>query len=70
MRSLLRLETLAVLGRPDVLRDLHVYGGLVLAAVGGWHLSPPITSITVGLTLAAMGLFAGRSLRRPSPERT
>jgi hypothetical protein len=47
--------------RPDVdLRDLHVYGGLALAAAGGWQLSVAWTCVIVGLVLAAMGIFAPR----------
>ena len=49
------------LPRPDVdLRDLHVYGGLALAAIGGWQLSPVLTTIGVGLILAAVGYFTPR----------
>ena len=45
--------------RPDVLQDGHIYGGLTIAAAGGWQLSPAITAIVFGLTLFALGLFAG-----------
>ncbi len=46
--------------RPDVLRDFHVYGGLALAAIGGWHLSPALTGIAVGITLMLLGLLPPR----------
>lgn len=47
---------------PDV-RDVHVYGGLLLAAVGGWHFSPGATLLGVGVVLTALGIFVPR--RRP-----
>lgn len=50
----------AFLGRPDILRDLHIYGGLLLAALGGWQISPALTLIALGLALAALGLLAAR----------
>ena len=47
--------------RPDVnTRDLHIYGGLALAALGGWQFSPPATAIVLGLVLAVLGVFAPR----------
>lgn len=47
--------------RPDVsLRDLHAYGGLGIAALGGWQLSPAWTCIAIGTVLLAMGLFLQR----------
>jgi len=65
MKWLARIgERLASLGRPDLLRDYHVYGGLLLAAVGGWHLSRPWTLVVVGIVLAALGLLT------PGPRRT
>lgn len=49
------------LPKPDLsLRDLHAYGGLSVAAWGGWQLSPAWTCIGIGLTLFAMGLFLQR----------
>lgn len=52
------------LKKPDVdLRDLHVYGGLVIAAVGGWQLSPAWTSVAIGVVLAVIGIFAPRRAR-------
>lgn len=42
--------------RPDVsFRDLHAYGGLALAAWGGWHLSPDWTCVAIGAVLWGMG---------------
>lgn len=41
-------------------RDAHAYGGLALAAWGGWQVSPAWTCIGLGLTLFAMGLFLQR----------
>lgn len=41
------------------LRDLHFYGGLALAMIGGWRLSPAWTLITAGITLALVGLWQG-----------
>lgn len=38
-------------------RDIHVYGGLGIAAVGGCMLSTPWTCIAVGSVLIAFGLF-------------
>lgn len=47
--------------RPDIdLRDMHVYGGLALAAWGGWHLSPAWTAIAIGTVITLMGVFAAR----------
>jgi hypothetical protein len=47
--------------RPDVdLQDIHVYGGLALAAAGGWALSPAITAIVLGVLLALLGVWAPR----------
>lgn len=42
------------------LRDAHVYGGLGLAAWGGWSLSPAWTGVLAGLAVAAIGLFLPR----------
>lgn len=39
------------------LRDLHVYGGLMIAAIGGWHISATWTCVVLGLCLAALGVF-------------
>jgi len=39
-------------------REWHLYAGLAIAAVGGWHYAPYATLIALGLTLAAIGLFA------------
>lgn len=61
MRRLLR-----VLGRGDVLRDLHLYGGLALAGWGGWQLSPGLALVGLGLVLFLLGLFAGREPRGPA----
>lgn len=46
---------------PEItMRDAHAYGGLALATVGGWQLSPTWTCVSVGLILLAMGLFLQR----------
>jgi hypothetical protein len=50
----------AFLGRPDVLRDLHIYGGLLLIALGGWQLSPAVTLVVVGAALVALALIPAR----------
>jgi hypothetical protein len=42
------------------LRDAHVYGGLALAAAGGWELSPAWTKLGVGLVLVLFGVFVPR----------
>lgn len=42
------------------LRDLHIYGGLAVAAWGGSYLSTPWTGIALGVILAALGIFAPR----------
>lgn len=41
------------------LRDMHFYGGLAVAMIGGWRLSPAWTLITAGITLALVGLWQG-----------
>lgn len=38
-------------------RDIHVYGGLVLAGFGGCVLSPAWTCIVIGGVLVMFGLF-------------
>jgi hypothetical protein len=51
--------------RPDVdLRDAHVYGGLVIAAWGGWQLSPSWTAVAVGVALVLFGVFVPRKPRK------
>ena len=40
-------------------RDWHVYGGLVVAGVGGWFISPQWTCVVVGGALVVFGLFGG-----------
>lgn len=50
--------------RPDIdLRDAHIYGGLAIAAAGGWQISPSCTAVVVGLVLVALGVFAPRRRR-------
>lgn len=44
-------------GRPSILQDLHVYGGLAVAGVGGWMLSPAWTLIAIGLALIGIALL-------------
>jgi hypothetical protein len=47
--------------RPDItLRDVHIYGGLVVAGIGGWQLSPAWTGVVLGVALTGMGVFARR----------
>jgi uncharacterized membrane protein len=46
-----------MLTRPDVLVDLHIYGGLAVAGWGGWQLSPPWTAVALGLLLVALALW-------------
>lgn len=47
--------------RPDIsLRDLHIYGGLVVGAVGGWQVSPTWTLVALGGVLTLFGVFAPR----------
>lgn len=51
--------------RPDVdLRDVHVYGGLALAAWGGWQLSPAWTAVAIGAALMLFGVFVPRKPRK------
>lgn len=40
--------------------DGHIYGGLGLAAVGGWQLSPPWTLVAIGAALVLLGVFGSR----------
>jgi len=56
-------DRLQFLTRGDVIVDLHVYGGLLLAGVGGWHISRPWTCVVGGLVLAALG-FVNAAPRR------
>lgn len=37
-------------------RELHVYGGLLVAVCGGWLLSPAITLIALGVVLLVLGV--------------
>lgn len=47
--------------RPDIsARDAHAYGGIMVAALGGWQISVPWTCVGVGLVLLGMGLFLAR----------
>lgn len=55
---------LAILTRPDVIRDGHVYGGLLLAGLGGWQISRPWTCVAIGAIVAALGIFAPVGPRR------
>lgn len=51
--------------RPDLnLRDAHVYGGLALAAWGGWQLSPSWTAVVIGAALMLFGVFVPRQPRK------
>jgi hypothetical protein len=42
------------------LRDGHVYGGLLLAMIGGCAISWSWTLVTLGLVVSALGVFAPR----------
>ena len=45
--------------RPDLdLRDGHIYGGLVIATVGGWQVSWPWTCVALGVVVMVLGIFA------------
>lgn len=37
-------------------RELHVYGGLLIAIIGGWLLSPAITLVAAGVVLLVLGV--------------
>ena len=51
--------------RPDLdARDGHIYGGLIVAAVGGWHVSWPWTCIVLGVVVMVLGIFAPRMAPR------
>lgn len=50
--------------KPDIdLRDAHIYGGLLIAAIGGWQLSWPWTCIILGVLVTVLGIFAPRMAR-------
>ena len=49
---------------PDVdARDGHIYGGLLVAAVGGWQVSWPWTCIVLGVVVTVLGIFAPGAAR-------
>ncbi len=48
------------LGRQGVLLDLHIYGGLLVAAWGGWHIHRAWTGVSLGLALVAIGFWGSR----------
>ncbi len=49
---------------PDIdLRDTHIYGGLLVATVGGWQLSWPWTCIVLGVVVMVLGIFAPGTAR-------
>ncbi|KKL57148.1 hypothetical protein LCGC14_2238300, partial [marine sediment metagenome] len=53
------------LKRPDLdARDGHIYGGLLVASVGGWQVSWPWTCIVLGVVVMVLGIFAPRMARR------
>jgi hypothetical protein len=56
---------LSILGRPDVVTDLHIYGGLLLATVGRWQLSRAWTLTAAGAVLFAIGFIASRPKCQP-----
>jgi hypothetical protein len=41
-------------------RDVHFYGGLLLAGFGGWRISPAWTLIVLGAVLSRVGLRGTR----------
>jgi hypothetical protein len=47
-------------------RELHFYGGLAVAGVGGVMLSPAVTLVAIGAVLALVGL-ALRAPASPTP---
>lgn len=53
-------DRLASFFRPDLIVDGHVYGGLAVAVVGGWQLSPAWTLVAAGAALVALGLLVPR----------
>jgi hypothetical protein len=38
-------------------QDVHIYGGLAIATIGGCYFSVPITMIALGLALVLLGRF-------------
>ncbi len=44
-------------------RDGHIYGGLLLAGVGGWQVSWPWTCIALGVVVMVLGIFAPGTAR-------
>lgn len=44
---------------PDALRDLHVYGGMLMVAVAASVVYAPAGPVVYGLFLAWLGLFWG-----------
>jgi hypothetical protein len=58
-RLLSPIHTLrAFFSRGDVLADAHIYGGLLVASVGGWQIDPRWTLIALGCALMAIPLVA------------
>ncbi len=50
--------------KPDLdTRDGHIYGGLLVAAVGGWQISWPWTCIALGVVVMVLGIFAPGTAR-------
>ncbi len=72
MRALLRRaqgaarsarQAVGSIDRANALRDLHIYGGLLLIGIGGWFgsawpASRMWTAIAMGAILMVFGLFA------------
>ena len=51
--------------KPDIDgRDTHIYGGLIVGAVGGWQISWPWTCIVLGVVVMVLGIFAPRMAQR------
>lgn len=48
------------LGQADILLDLHIYGGLLVAAAGGWHIHRAWTGVSLGLALMLIGFLGSR----------
>ncbi|KKL87169.1 hypothetical protein LCGC14_1937420, partial [marine sediment metagenome] len=58
----LRLPKLRFPKLPDIdTQDAHIYGGLLIGALGGWQVSPAWTLIALGVVLLLIGVLAPRS---------
>ena len=60
------LEKLRILGRPDVVLDLHIYGGLLVATAALWQITRwEVATVFAGCWLAALGLWSTRPRKGP-----